>query len=189
MTEPLSTFQFAPEIEQSMVSLCFYAPERIATLKRELDPQVHFTRPELRYILEAIELAYRELGSRDFASVIQTLRELSRLEACGGPSGVNSVFEEYRYGFSSPEAQEEIFAHYIEILKAYAQARSNQPPVNVYRFLRGDITLVKNKTHVSDRSPDWIGEGKVAGRPYRASAFSHQDKNGQSVLAISLCPK
>jgi hypothetical protein len=187
--EPPPTFHFAPEIEQSLVSLCFYAPERIAVLKRELDPQVHFTRPELRHILEAIELAYGELGASDFASVIQTLRELSRLEDCGGAPGVNQVFEEYRYGFSSEQAQEQIFAHYIEMLKAYAFARSNQPKVNVYRFLRGDITLVKNKTRQSDRAPDWIGEGKVAGRTYRASAFSNQDKNGQSVLAISLCPK
>jgi hypothetical protein len=187
--EPPSTFHFAPEIEQSIVSLCFYAPERIAVLKRELDPQVHFSRPELRFILEAIELAYRELGASDFASVIQTLRELGCLEDCGGAPSVNAIFEEYRYGFSSTEALNEIFAHYIEMLKAYAQARTNQPQVNVYRFVRGDITLVKNKTRVSDRSPDWIGEGKVAGRSYRASAFSNQDKNGQSVLAISLCPK
>jgi len=187
--EPPPTFHFAPEIEQSLVSLCFYAPERIAVLKRELDPQVHFTRPELRHILEAIELAYRELGSRDFATVIQTLRELGCLEDCGGAAGVNQVFEQYRYGFSSTEALEEIFAHYIEMLKAYAQARSNQPPINVYRFLRGDITLVKNKTRANDRCPHWIGEGKVAGRTYRASAFTNQDKNGQSVLAISLCPK
>jgi hypothetical protein len=187
--EPPPTFHFAPEIEQSVVSLCFYAPERIAELKRELDPQVHLTRPELRYILEAIDLAYRELGVSDFASVIQTLRELGCLEACGGAAGVNQVFEEYRYGLSSEQALEQIFAHYLEMLKAYASARSNQPQVNVYRFLRGDITLVKNKTRTSDRCPDWIGEGKVAGRTYRASAFSNQDKNGQSVLAISLCPK
>jgi hypothetical protein len=187
--EPPLTFQFSPEIEQSMVSLCFYAPERIATLKRELDPKVHFTDPKLRYILEAIELAYRESLASDFATVIQTLRELGRLDDCGGPAGVNQVFEEYRYGFSSPEASEEIFVHYIEMLKAYAQARSNQPPVNVYRFVRGDITLVKNKTRTSNRCPEWIGEGKVAGRTYRASAFSNHDKNGQSVLAISLCPK
>jgi hypothetical protein len=187
--EPPPTFLFAPEIEQSLVSLCFYAPERIAVLKCELDPALHITQPHLRHILEAIELAYRELGASDFASVIQTLRELGRLEDCGGPERVNAVFEEYRYGFSSEQALEEIFAHYIEMLKAYAQARTNQPPVNVYRFLRGDITLVKNKTRLSDRSPDWIGEGKVAGRTYRATAFSNQDKNGQSVLAISLCPK
>jgi hypothetical protein len=187
--EPPPTFDFAPEIEQSLVSLCFYAPDRIAVLKRELDPQVHFTRPELRHILEAIDLAYRELGASDFASVIQILKELERLEDCGGPSGVNQVLEEYRYGFSSEQAQEQILAHYIEMLKAYASARSNQPQVNVYRFARGDITLVKNKTRTNDRCPDWIGEGKVAGRTYRASAFSNQDKNGQSVLAISLCPK
>jgi DnaB-like helicase N terminal domain len=182
--EPSATFHFAPEIEQSLVSLCFYAPQRIAVLKRELDPQVHFTRPELRHILEAIELAYRELGSSDFASVIQTLRELGHLEDCGGPAGVNAIFEEYRYGLSSPEALEEIFAHYIEMLKAYAQARSNQPPVNVYRFVRGDITLLPNKLKRSPSSPDFIGEGKVAGRFYRAAEWINS--GGHSV---SLVPK
>jgi len=187
--EPLSTFQFAHEYEQSLVSLCFYAPERIAIIKRELDPQIHITRPELRFVLEAIELAYRELGSSDFASVICVLRELGRLEVCGGAQGVNAVFEEYRYGFSSQEAQEEIFTHYIEMLKAYALARANQPQVNVYRFVRGDLRLVKNKTRSSERCPEWIGEGKIAGRIYRATGFSNHDKNGQSVLSISLCPK
>jgi len=188
MEAPL-TFHFAPEIEQSLVSLCFHAPERIAILKRELDPQVHITRPELRFVLEAIELAYRELGSSDFASVICVLRELGRLEVCGEVAGVNALFEEYRYGFSSEQAQTEIFTHYIEMLKAYALARANEPQVNVYRFVRGHLRLIKNKTRTNDRCPDWIGEGKVAGRTYRATGFSNHDKNGQSVLSISLCPK
>jgi hypothetical protein len=189
MTEPLTTFQFAPEIEQSLVSLCFSAPERIATLKRELDLVVHITQPHLRFVLEAIELAYRELGTSDFACVIQTLRELGCLEDCGGADGVNQIFEQYRYGFSSPQAQEQIFTHYIAMLKAYAFGRANQPPVAVYRFARGDLRLVKNHARINEQAPDWIGEGKVAGRTYRASAFTNYDKNGQSVLAISLCPK
>jgi hypothetical protein len=184
-----ASFCFAPEIEQAIVSLCFQAPERIATLKRELDPNVHFTRPELRHILEGIELAYRELGESDFATVIQILREFGRFEDCGGLDGINQVFEQYRYGFASPEVEEQIFTHYIEMLRAYALARANQPPVPVYRFARGDLTLLKNKTKTSERSPEWTGEGKVAGQPYRASAYFCHDKNGQSVLSISLCPK
>jgi DnaB-like helicase N terminal domain len=181
--EPLSTFHFAPEIEQSLVSLCFYAPERIAMLKRELDPQVHITRPELRHILEAIELAYRELGESDFASVISTLRELGRLEDCGGAPGVNQVFEEYRYGFSSPRAQEQIFAHYIEMLKRYAVARSSNS--NLLFFNRGDLLLTPNKAKQSPHSPDYIGQGKVAGKPYSARAYQSMDGN----LCVSLLPK
>jgi hypothetical protein len=180
--EPLSTFQFAPEIEQSLLSLCFYAPERIAMLKRELDPQIHFSRPELRHILEAIELCYGELGMRDFASVIQTLRELKTLEACGGVAQVNAIFEEYRYGLSSEQALEEIFAHYIELLKAYALGRQTAQPV--FRFNRGDITLLPNKLKRSPSSPDFVGEGKVAGRFYRAAEWINS--GGHSV---SLMPK
>jgi DnaB-like helicase N terminal domain len=180
--EPLSTFQFAPEIEQSLVSLCFYAPERIAELKRELDPQVHFTRPELRHILAAIELAYGELALSDFATVIQTLRELGRLEDCGGVRAVNAIFEEYRYGLSSPQAQEEIFAHYIEMLKAYALGR--QSAQSVFRFNRGDITLLPNKLKRSPSSPDFIGEGKVAGRCYRAAEWINSAGH-----SVSLVPK
>jgi hypothetical protein len=176
------TFIFAPEIEQALVSVCFQCPERIATLYRELDPGIHITRPELRFILEAIDLAYRELGATDFASVIQVLRELGRLEACGGAPGVNSVFEEYRYGFSSPEAEEPIFGHYIEMLKAYALGRDKNQPV--YRFNRGDIHLVPNKTKHSESAPDYVGEGKIAGRLYRVAEWV----NSQGHF-LSLIPK
>jgi DnaB-like helicase N terminal domain len=181
--EPLCTFHFAPEIEQSMVSMCFYAPERIAVLKRELDPQVHFTRPELRHILEAIELAYGERGESDFASVITTLRELGHLADCGGARGVNQVFEEYRYGFSSPQAQEEIFDHYIDMLKRYAVARAANS--KLLFFNRGDLVLAPNKAKGSPRSPDYTGNGKVAGKPYSATAYQSKDGN----LCVSLLPK
>jgi len=125
------------------------------------------------------------------------VRELGRLEDCGGTEGLNRV-----YGFdplssiTDPEAarafkerQDRIYAHYLGMLKAYALARANEPPVAVYRFNRGDLTLVKNKTKTTDRHPEWTGEGKVAGRSYHASAWRVHDKNGQSVLSISLCPK
>jgi hypothetical protein len=181
--EPPPTFHFAPEIEQALVSLCFYAPERIAVLKRELEPQVHFTRPELRHILQAIELAYGELGVSDFASVIQTLRELGRLEDCGGPSQVNAIFEDYRYGLSSPQAEREIFDHYVDMLKRYALARSSN--TNVLFFNRGDLHLSPNKAKQSPHSPDYIGNGKIAGKPYSARAYQSKDGN----LCVSLLPK
>jgi hypothetical protein len=179
------TFIFAPEIEQAMVALCFQAPHRVATVYRELDPAVHITRPELRFILEAIDLAYRELGAMDFASVIQVLRELGRLEACGGAPGVNSVFEEYRYGFwkpnpeteqkifwkPDPEAEEEIFTHYIETLKTYAINRQKDPPQPVYRFTDGKATLVPNKVKRKESDPDFIGEARVHGRSYIAKVW------------------
>jgi hypothetical protein len=187
--EAPTTFLFAHDIEQALVALCFASPQRIAILKRELNPQVHITRPELRHILEAIDLCYRELCATDFASLICVLRELGWLEDCGDLTGVNAILDEYRYGFASAQIEQKIFDHYIEMLRAYALARANEPPVPAYRFNRGDLVLVKNHTKTHDRCPDFIGEGKVAGRQYRASAYSNVDQNGHSVLCVSLCPK
>jgi hypothetical protein len=178
----MDSFAFAPEIEQALVSLCFYNPDRIGVVYRELDPDVHFTQPHLRQILSAIDLAYRELGDHDFASVVTVLREQGQLEACGGAAGVNQVFEEYRYGCSSPEAEQEIFSHYIEMLKAYALGRETNQPV--YRFNRGDIRLVPNKTKHSESAPDYVGEGKIAGRAYRVAEWINSGGH-----FLSLIPK
>jgi hypothetical protein len=137
----------------------------------------------LRFILEAIDLAYRELCcTADFASVVTVLREQGQLEACGGLSGLNSVFEQYRYGFSSSEGEQEIFIHYIEMLKAYALGRDKNQPV--YRFNRGTIHLVPNKTKHSESAPDYVGEGKIAGRAYRVAEWV----NSQGHF-LSLIPK
>src|ERR1700757_5192333 len=61
------TLTYAPEIEAAMLGILWRQPERLAVIKRELDPTVHFVQPALRYLLEAIDLAYRELGAVDFA--------------------------------------------------------------------------------------------------------------------------
>jgi hypothetical protein len=178
----METFIFAPEFEQALVSLCFYNPERIAVVYRELDPSVHLTQPHLRHILAAIDLAYRELGEHDFASVVTVLREQGQLEACGGVPGIINVFEQYRYGFSSLEGEVEIFEHYIRMLKAYAIGRQKNEPV--YRFNRGNIHLAPNKTKHSDSAPDYIGEGKIAGRLYRVAEWVNSGGH-----FLSLIPK
>lgn len=180
--QPPPSFFFAPEIEQALVAAAFQKPERIATIYRELDPAIHITQPHLRQILSAIDLAYRELGSTDFASLIQVLREEGQLQGCGGPQGVNSVLETYRYGFSSPEAAPAIINHYIELLKSYALSRQSNEPV--YRFLRGNITCAPNKIKRNDKSSDFIGQGKVAGRTWSASAWI-----GPEGLYISVIPR
>jgi DnaB-like helicase N terminal domain len=173
MNEP--TFLFAPEIEQSLVALCFHDPGCIATVYRELDPQIHITQPHLRFILEAIDLAYRELCTADFASVIQVLREEGKLENCGGAAGVNSVLEGYRYGFSSPEAAEQIIAHYIETLKVYAINRKKDAPERVYRLTGGIATLALNKAKRRDFEPNYLGEARIAGRWYTVGASPSLD--------------
>jgi hypothetical protein len=174
MDEPHS-FIFAPEIEQALIASAFQVPERIALIYRELDPALHITQPHLRYILDAVRLAYTELGSTDFASVIQVLREEGKLAECGGLEGVNSVLDQYRYGFSSPEAAEQIIAHYIEMLKTYALNRQQNPPPPVYRFTGGKGTLNLNKAKRSNFEPDYIGEARICGRPYRVGASPSED--------------
>jgi hypothetical protein len=176
--EPSATFQFAPEIEQSLVSVCFADPHLIAVVKRELDLGIHITNPALRHILEAIELTYGQLGLRDFASVIQTLRELKTLERCGGPERVNAIFEEYRYGFSSEQAKTEILAHYIELLQAYALGRQQTPPLPVYHFTGGKGTTTPNKLKRGVRDPDETGAALVAGKKYAVALWrSHEFTN------------
>src|ERR1700747_2319123 len=149
-TEPPPSFLFAHEIETSMIALVWHALDYVAAIKRELDPMLHFTQPHLRHLLEAIELSYRELGVADFASVVQILRELGQFEACGGLLGINAIFEQSRYGFSSPEAEKEVFDHYLEMLKTYAVNRNMDPPQKVYRFTGGKGTLSCNKTTHKD---------------------------------------
>jgi hypothetical protein len=69
------------------------------------------------------------------------------------------------------------------MLKRYAIARSANS--NVLFFNRGDLFLAPNKVKASPRSPDYIGNGKVAGKPYSATAYQSKDGN----LCVSLLPK
>lgn len=179
----IESFIYAREIEQGLVSLCFYDPERLAIVYQKLDPALAITQPHLRHILEAIKLAYCELGATDFPSVITVLREEGQLEACGGLDGVNQVLEAYRYPAKSPLVEERIFAHYLDMLARYAVGRANNMPVFFYN--RGDLLLKLNKCHQFQRSPHYLGQGKVNGRLYTASAY--QDSEG--TLSVSLLPK
>jgi hypothetical protein len=157
-------------------------------LYRQLDPATAFVDPALRHILGAIDLAWRELGCADFASLIQVLRELGQLEDCGGTEGVSQVLGEYRYGFNCPLDQR-IFLHEVQMLKAYALGRANDPPVLVWHFNRGDLQLTRNKFKSAfSTQPDYQGSGKVAGRSYHASCWTRLNNNNQEVLNISLIP-
>lgn len=178
----MQTFNFSPEIEQSLASLVFYNPKRIETLRTELDFAVHIQQPHIRAILEAIELMWLELETHDFVALIQVLAESGQLEACGGTAGVAHILEQYRYGFVTPQAEEKIFNHYVEMLKAYAIARDSNEPV--YRFVRGSITLPRNKLKHGDKSPDFSGVCRFLGRSWSASAYISPES-----LYISLFPR
>lgn len=168
---PPETFVFAPEIETAFVSICFHQPERCGAAYRELDPQVHFIQPHLRHILEAIDLAYRELGVADWPSVIQVLREQGRLEDCGGLDGVNAVYATH---IPTPVTGQ-IFDHYLDLLKDYAVNRKLDPPQKTFRFTGGHGTLAKNKLKTKETEPDLVGYSKVAGRWYKAAGWFRGD--------------
>src|SRR5262245_13041968 len=179
--EQPQTFYFAPEIEYSIVCMLWHEPDRCGTFFRELDPQIHLTQPKLRFIVEAIDLSYRELGTTDFAIVADTLHELGKLEECGGKEGLLEVFNAV-FHRAPRETNNEIFPHYIEMLKGYAIGRANK--TDVLRFNRGDVFLVKNKTRKSAGSPDLIGSARVAGRHYRAIGFHNKTDDSFSISLI-----
>lgn len=181
--EETATFHFAHEIESAVVSLLWHEPERCGEFFRELDPDLHLSQPNLRVIAQAISLTWRELGTTDFAIVVQMVRELSGLEEAGGIEGLNSVYllKQFR---ADKETTDAIFSHYLEMLKAYALGRQNN--MAVYRFNRGDILLVQNKLKNKGNGPDLIGQGKIAGRRYRAIGY-HQTQDDS--YSISLIPE
>jgi hypothetical protein len=179
--EQSQTFFFAPEIEYSIVCMLWHEPDRCGTFYRELDPQIHLTQPKLRFILEAIDLSYRELGTTDFAIVADTVRELGRLDECGGKEGLLEVFNAV-FHRATRETNDAIFLHYVEMLRGYAIGRANK--TLVFRFNRGDVFLVQNKTRKSVSSPDLIGSARVAGRHYRAIGFHHKSDDSYSIQLI-----
>jgi hypothetical protein len=171
-----ASMTFAPEIETAAIALCWREPERLAIVKRELDPAVHFIQPALRYLLEAIDLAWRELGTLDFACVIQVLRELGKLEEAGGLEGASDVWREGEF-LDSPiwkaGQTEKLLADYLELLKGYALSR--QDCSAFHPFTGGKVTLWLNKVRRWENDPDFIGEARVAGRRYVAKAWNSSD--------------
>jgi hypothetical protein len=184
-SEPPATFYFAPEIELSVVSLCWHEPERLAGFYRDFDLAVHIGQPHLRIILEAINQAYGHLNTTDWASVVQLIRELGKLEHVGGLDGLNEVYQAQFYGRDNAERTEKIWADYLRLLRYYAANRKEIPPRPPDFFTRGSITLYPNKAKTSLLAPDAAGEAKIAGRRYQAALYI----DSQQVFRISLVPR
>jgi hypothetical protein len=174
------TFLFSPEIEEATVSIIWKHPERVAAFLRDFDPTVHLVQLHLRIIVEAINIAYGELGAADFPIVLQVVRELGQLGECGGIPGLNKVYEASYY--TSP-----IFEEYLRLLREYAEHRQTDPLTPLHFFTNGKGTLYKNKNKTRPNDPDYIGPAKVRGRSYRLRAWLCEDL-GQ-VLNIMLDPK
>jgi hypothetical protein len=184
------TFLFAPEIEQTIVSLLWHQPDRLPGFMRDLDPAVHITQPHLRKILEAISVAWGELGADlDWPIVIQIIRELGHFEDCGGLEGLDEVYRAAEYGYSDRVLADQIFGHYLQMLRHYAQNRQADPPRKPDFFTRGALRLFPNKNKKSDSAPDAVGDGKIAGKLYSASAWIESDAFGQKIFKINLVPK
>jgi hypothetical protein len=185
--EEKHTFYFAPEIEEALVSFAWHEPERLASVYRELDPALHITQPHLRWLLEAIDLTYRDLGCVNFEVVIQALRETGHLEDCGGLDGASHVYGLEEFGRDDAERNQKIFKHYLSMLKTYAVHRAGDPH-SVTRFTNGELYLSVNKTKTKDSDPDLVGHGNVAGRSYKAAAWVTTNPQASDSVRVSLLP-
>jgi hypothetical protein len=150
MTPELSaTLHWAVEIERSLLAILWWLPEFIGLVRRELDPSIHFTLPCHRHILEAISIAYSEIGDVTWETVVQAILEMpGAFDECGGKEGLNEVFtDEGHYPFG-PRNPEPIVAEYIRVLKNCAIQRGIDPtkPVLHYTVARGILQLNKLAT-------------------------------------------
>jgi hypothetical protein len=180
-------YTYAPEIEAEVVSECWHAPERIAELRRAINPEVHLLQAHLRRILEAIEHCYAQFADVSFLTVIQVLRETGRIEDVGGLDGANEIYKIAAYDRDEGRCQS-IFTHEVEMLKHYAQNRAQTPPVRLDFFTRGQLVLTWNKLKEFPSQPDAIGGGKIAGRHYRATAWVETNQHKEQIFKITLTP-
>jgi hypothetical protein len=167
---------WALEIETAAVSTLWQEPVRCSSFLREIDPLVHLTQPHLRLILEAVNLAYGELGDADFATVVQVVREIGAFEEVGGLDGLNAVYSNAEH---TPDA---LFAHYVETLKIYAAARNADPPRRpVTRFTGGKASLYLNKAKRRPNDPDYLGEARIRGHGYRLRGWLCEDREAVNI--------
>jgi hypothetical protein len=187
--DEIDTCYFAPEIEQSVVSLLWHEPERLAGFYRDFDLGLHIGQIHLHIILDAINQAYGELGTTDFATVAQIVRELGKLTTIGGLDGLNQVYTAQLYGREDRSRTDKIWTEYLRLLRYYAQNRKQDPPRQTDFFTKGWLKLYPNKTKYSELSPDATGTGKIAGRTYLATARLELDPLGEEFFNISLILK
>jgi hypothetical protein len=133
------TFYWSKEIEESLVSVLWHKPEHMATFLQQCNPALHLSQPNCQMICEAINLSYADHGNATWANVLQTIREMGRLEDCGGTDGLNRIYSLHEV----TENTEAILKDYIKSVKQYAINRSETPPKGTLLFTggRGVATL------------------------------------------------
>jgi len=122
------TLSWAEEVERALLAILWWHPLLIGLVRRELDPSIHLTLPKHRYILEAIEIAFREIGDVTWETVVQVILEIPKaFDECGGKEGLNEVYTDQGHYPSGPRNPEPIVAEYIRFLKACAIQQESIP--------------------------------------------------------------
>jgi hypothetical protein len=133
--------------------------------------------PKHRYVLEAIEIAYREIGDVSWATVVRVICEIpGAFGECGAKEGLNEVFTDeghYPCGDCNPEP---ILKDHIRFLKACAIQRGIDPTKPVPHYTVGWGILRRNKLAISSQHPVATGNGNFLGHCLRLAGWPHGDE-------------
>jgi hypothetical protein len=173
------TFVYAPEIEDQTIAILWHQPDRLPGFLRSFDPAVHFAQPHARIILEALNIARGESGFVDWPIGVEVLREMGKLDQCGGLEGLNRIYSMYTPGAPFTD---DIFAEYLRLLSLYATHRATEPGAPFYLFTGGRATLCLNKAKGLPNQPDYIGKGKIRGQSYRLRGWFLPDHQSVNIL-------
>lgn len=171
---------YALEIEQALVSLLWQKPELISQVLRKLDPNVHISQPHLRILLETVSYCYDQLNACDWASVIEALRQLQRLEECGGKQLLDEIYKNPGY--------QSLLGWYMEILVDSANARAEDPPRAPAFFSGGKGKLWANKGKVKSNC-DVVGAAQIAGKRLSMRGWSVVDSLSQKFIDLRFYPQ
>ena len=169
----------ALEIEEALLGLVWHQPGLLPNCLQKLVPDLHLSQPN-KTLLETILYCSREMGACDWATVIEALRQLGELEACGDKVILDQIYS--NPGFEC------LLSWYIEILADYASARTEEPPRSGSFFSGGKGQLTANKARTGT-SADVIGVAVIAGKPYSIRGWSAKDFLDQKFIDLRFYPK
>jgi len=171
------TLSWAEEVERALLAILWWHPLLIGLVRRELDPSIHLTLPKHRYILEAIEIAFREIGDVTWETVVQVILEIPKaFDECGGKEGLNEVYTDQGHYPSGPRNPEPIVAEYIRFLKACAIQRGIDPTKPVLHYTVGWGFLRRNKLAISSQHPVATGNAHFLGHYLRLAGWPDGDE-------------
>jgi hypothetical protein len=183
-TELSTTLRWAKEFERSLVSICWWCPEYLGQVRRELDPSVHFTLPCHGLVLQAIEIAYRELGDVTWETVVQVVSEIGGFQECGEKPGLNDIFTNENHYPWGPRNPAVFVPEYIRLLKECAIIRKIDPTKPVPHYTVGWGSLRRNKLAISSQHPVATGNAHFLGHHLRLAGWP--DGDDQMKLRLEL---